>query len=130
MSQWPRLTSCRNLHSPPRRMYHFKDTGMTSTSIQSPTVRKFRRQRAIKLSNNVSFTSERSDQRGSKIIKAQSGVHNSPQGPILFTAGYRPLSKGHRSLARSGSEPSQACLMAHYCFCPFHLLTSRAELEE
>lgn len=32
--------------------------------------------------------------------------------------------------ASSRSDPSRACPVAHYCFCPFHLLTSRGELEE
>lgn len=110
MSRWPRLTSSRNLHCPPQRMYHFKDTSMTRTSIQSPMLRKIRRQRAIKMSDNVSFTSERSNQRGSEIIKAQPGVHSPPQGPSLFTASYRPLSKRHRSLACSRQVPDQTYL--------------------
>lgn len=91
-------------------MYHFKDTSMTRTSIQSPMLRKFRRQRAIKMSDNVSFTSERSNQGGSEIIKAQPGVHSPPQGPSLFTASYRPLSKRHRSLACSRQVPDQTYL--------------------
>lgn len=51
-----------------------------------PSAQKTQKPESFKLSNNFSLTSERSDKRGSKMIKAQSRVRSPPLGLSLFTA--------------------------------------------